>query len=128
MDIVIKSSAVAVIAALCILLIKKSNQELALTVSIAVTAVICFAAVGMISEVVELVRYAIDCTGLSEAVFMPIIKCTGIAMIVHISTGLCRDAGQSSIASSIEVAGSAAALFTALPLIRSLLNMIGGLI
>ena len=121
MDIVIKAAAAAMIAVLCILLIKKSNQELALAAAIAVTAVICFAAVGMISEVIELLRYAIECTGLSAAVFMPVLKCAGIAIVVHISTGFCKDAGQNSIA-------SAAALFTALPLIRSLLDTIGGLI
>ncbi len=128
MDIVIKAAAAAMIAVLCILLIKKSNQELALAAAIAVTAVICFAAVGMISEVIELLRYAIECTGLSAAVFMPVLKCAGIAIVVHISTGFCKDAGQNSIASALEIVGSAAALFTALPLIRSLLDTIGGLI
>lgn len=128
MDIAIRSAATAMIAVLCILLIKKSNQELALAAAIAVTAVICFAAAGMISEAIELLRYAIECSGLSSAVFMPILKCAGIAIIVHMSTGFCKDAGQNSIASALEITGSAAALFTALPLIRSLLDTIGGLI
>ena len=125
MDIVIKAAAIAVVSALCILLIKKSNQELA---ALAAAAVICFAAVRLFESILELVRYTILQTGLSSALFLPIIKCVGIAVVVKVASGLCKDAGQSGIASALEMLGSAAALFTALPLIYSLLETSGGLI
>lgn len=128
MDIVIKAAAIAVVSALCILLIKKSNQELGLAAALAAAAVICFAAVRLFDSILELVRYTILQTGLSSALFLPIIKCVGIAVVVKITSGLCKDAGQSGIASALEMLGSAAALFTALPLIYSLLETIGGLI
>lgn len=128
MDIVIKAAAIAVVSALCILLIKKSNQELGLAAALAAAAVICFAAVRLFESILELVRYTILQTGLSSALFLPIIKCVGIAVVVKIASGLCKDAGQSGIASALEMLGSAAALFTALPLIYSLLETIGGLI
>ena len=116
MEIVIKASAIAAVSALCILLIKKNNGEIGL------------AAAQLFGSIIELVRYAIGQTGLSSALFMPIIKCVGIAIIVKIVSGLCKDAGQSGIASSLEMLGSAAALFTAIPIISSLLETIGGLI
>ena len=128
MDIVIKAAAIAVVSALCILLIKKSNQELGLAAALAAAAVICFAAVRLFESILELVRYTILQTGLSSALFLPIIKCVGIAVVVNVTSGLCKDAGQSGIASALERLGSAAALFTALPLIYSLLETIGGLI
>ncbi len=128
MDIVIKAAAIAVVSALCILLIKKSNQELGLAAALAAAAVICFAAVRLFESILELVRYTILQTGLSSALFLPIIKCVGIAVVVNVTSGLCKDAGQSGIASALEMLGSAAALFTALPLIYSLLETIGGLI
>lgn len=128
MEIVIKAAAIAIISALCILLIKKSNQEIALASALAAAAVICFASVWLLESVLELVRYAISQTGLSSALFLPILKCVGIAIVVKVTTALCKDAGQSGIASAVEMLGSAAALFTALPLISSLLETIGGLI
>ena len=127
MEIVIKASAIAAVSAICILLIKKNNGEIGLAVAIAAAAVICFAA-ALFGSIMELVRYAIGQTGLSSALFMPIIKCVGIAIIVKIGSGLCKDAGQSGIASSLEMLGSAAALFTAIPVISSLLETIDGLI
>lgn len=128
MDIVIRASAIAVISALCILLIQKSNREMALAAAIAAAAVICLSSVQLFSGLMELIRRTIEQTGLSSALFIPVLKCVGIAMIVRLSSGLCRDAGQSGIASSMELLGSAAALFTALPLFGSLLDTIGGLI
>lgn len=128
MDIVIKCAAVGIIAALCALLIKKSNQEIGLAVAIAASAVICVAAAELFSGIFELIHYAIKNTGLSSAIFMPIVKCVGIAIIVNISASLCKDAGQAGIASAVELAGSAAAVFTALPLLQSLIEIIGELV
>ena len=128
MDIVIKGAAVGIIAALCALLIKKSNQEMGLVAAIAATAVICIAAAELFGSVFDVIHYAISRTGLSSAVFMPIVKCVGIAIVVNISASLCKDAGQSGIASTVDLLGAASAVFTALPLIKSLLEMIGELV
>lgn len=128
MEIVIKASAVALISALCILLIRKSNQEIGLAVAALATVVICFASVSLFESIIELVRHAAEQAGIGSVLFFPIIKCVGIAIIVKITSGLCKDAGQSGIASAVEMLGSAAALFTALPLVSSLLETIGGLI
>ena len=128
MDIVIKGAAVGIIAALCALLIKKSNQEMGLVAAIAATAVICIAAAELFGSIFDVIHYAISRTGLSSAVFMPIVKCVGIAIVVNISASLCKDAGQSGISSAVDLLGAAAAVFTALPLIKSLLEMIGELV
>ena len=128
MDIVIKGAAVGIISALCALLIKKSNQEIGLVIAIAASAVICVAAAELFGSISDLIRYAISKSGLSSAIFLPIIKCVGIAIIVNISASLCKDAGQAGIASAVDVLGAAAAVFTALPLIKSLIEIIGELV
>lgn len=128
MDIVIKGAAVGIISALCALLIKKSNQEIGLVIAIAASAVICIAAAELFGSISDLIRYAISKSGLSSAIFLPIIKCVGIAIIVNISASLCKDAGQAGIASAVDILGAAAAVFTALPLIKSLIEIIGELV
>ena len=37
---------------------------------------------------------------------------------------LCRDAGESALASTVETAGTVCALLTALPLLREMMNML----
>lgn len=128
MDIVIKAAAAAIILSVCILLVNKSNKELGITVALATSAIMLFPAMKMLGSIIELFNNAIEFTGLTPALFMPILKCTGIAIVVRLSTGLCKDAGQGSIASALELIGTAAALYTALPVITSLMDTINGLI
>ena len=51
-----------------------------------------------------------------------------ISILTMIGANLCKDAGQGSTASSIEIAGVVAALYAALPLLNTFLKMIGELI
>ena len=52
----------------------------------------------------------------------------GIGIIAKIGADACRDAGSAGTASAVEFAGVVAALFTALPLMRTLLKMMEALI
>jgi stage III sporulation protein AD len=127
MEIASKAAVLGAVAACAALLIKKSNPELAFALSAAVTACICAAAIKLMSSVISVVREAVDFSGLSPAIFSPVLKCTAICIIAKISADMCRDASQSGAASAVELAGSAAALFTALPLLETLMKMAGGL-
>ena len=122
MELVIKASAVALISAVCCLLIKKGNAETAYLLSVLAAVLICTVSVGLFREIAELINDAIGKTSLSPAVYAPVFKCAGIAVTVRIIGGLCKDAGQSATASAIEYLGAAAAVFTALPLMRMMLD------
>ena len=128
MEIVIKAAALALIAAVCALLIKKSNPEISFAVAVIAAAVICAAAAPAIGEIKSFAQDIVGKTQISPAVFLPVIKCVGIALVVKLSGELCRDAGQSAAASALEYLGCAAALITALPLVRSMLGVLEGLI
>ena len=66
--------------------------------------------------------------GLSPAVLAPVLKTVGIAILTRIAAELCRDAGEGGIAAAAETAGAAAAVLTALPLLRAVLSTITGLL
>ena len=51
-------------------------------------------------------------------------KTVGIALVVKMGDGLCRDAGESALAAALEFAGTVCALLTALPLLRAVLELI----
>ena len=48
----------------------------------------------------------------------------GIALVVKIGTGLCKDAGAAALASAVEIAGAVCALLAALPLLEKALSLI----
>ena len=69
-----------------------------------------------------------DTAGLSPAVLAPVVKTVGIAVLTRVSAELCRDAKEGGIAAFVETAGAAAALLVSLPLLKTVLSMVTGLL
>jgi len=128
MEFVIKAAMLAIVTGLIALLIKKSNPEIALLLAIAAVISLLVMSAEIISKVKESIVAAVGVSNISPAVITPVLKCVGIGIISRIATDICKDAGQSSIASAVELVGVASALYISMPLMRSLLQVIGGLL
>jgi Stage III sporulation protein AC/AD protein family. len=128
MEFVIKAAMLAIVTGLIALLIKKSNPEIALLLAIAAVISLLVMSAEIISKVKESIVAAVGVSNISPAVITPVLKCVGIGIISRIATDICKDAGQSSIASAVELVGVASALYISMPIMRSLLQMIGGLL
>lgn len=128
METMLKVGAVAVIAALCAVMVKGTARQLAMVLSLAAAAVILGLALGALEDVVAMAEDLRDMAGLSPAVVAPVIKTVGIAILTHIAAQVCKDAGEGGIAAVTETAGSALALCTALPLLRAVLDTVEGLL
>ncbi|GHU60660.1 stage III sporulation protein AD [Clostridia bacterium] len=124
MDEILKISAVAVTAALAGLVVKKGGSEFAILLGLAAVAAITALMFTTASGVIAFLKKLSELAGLSPAVLSPLIKTLGIAILAKIASDTCRDAGQSSVASGVELAGTVAAIYVALPLLSSVLEMI----
>ena len=127
MEILLKAAVVGAASALLTLVIKKSNPEMALLLSLTAGCVIVIFALRFIGRTREVIDTAAQTAGLSPAVIAPVLKCVGIGVITRLCCDICKDADAGAIASSVELAGAAAALYIALPLLQTLLQMISGL-
>lgn len=127
MTILLKAAAIAIAGAIITLLLKRSAPELGLAMSIAVSLLCAVLAMELVSGLGEILTLVQSETGLSPAVTGPVLKCVGIGIVTRLSADMCKDAGQSAIASAVELCGTGCALVTALPLIQSLLRMISEL-
>lgn len=128
MSLIIKAAAAAILGCVCVLLIKERNGSGAYALSICVAVLLCIAALSLFGEIFELINSLISRSRLSPAIFLPVIKCMGIGIVVSVVSSLCRDAGQSSTAAAFEYLGATAAVFTALPLIKAMLDALEGLL
>ena len=95
MDILLKISAVGVAASVMAMVLKKNSPEIALLLTVATVSLIMFAAVEVISEVLEFLRTILEYTSLSEDIFGIVLKAVAIAIITKIASDVCKDAGQS---------------------------------
>ena len=124
---VIKAAALAVVGTLCALVIRRSNAEIAAVLSMSVCAAAVWFALGLIEPILDFLSRARALTGLSAAIFSPVLKCVGVALTCRTAADLCRDGGQSAMAGAVELIGAVGALYVSLPLLGTLLDMLGAL-
>ncbi len=124
---VVKAAVLAVTGTLCALLIRRSNAELAAVLAMAVCAAAAWLTLGLLEPVLDFVGRAQKLSGLSGAVLAPVLKCVGLALTCRVAADLCRDGGQSAMAGAVELAGAVGALYVSLPLLGTLLDMLGDL-
>ncbi|MEL4106213.1 stage III sporulation AC/AD family protein [Oscillospiraceae bacterium WX1] len=127
MAILIKVAAIAVAGTVLALVIRKNSPELALMLTVSLALVALYLAFDTIKSVTDFVLSLSDMALISPAVLSIVFKAVGISIITKLSADVCRDAGQSSVASGVELAGSFAALYLALPLFETVITMIQSL-
>ena len=124
----VKIAAIAVAAALCAVVVKKNVAELGMVLALCAGAIILSCSLGALEGVKELMDTLADTAGLTPAVLAPVVKTVGIAVLTRVSAELCRDAKEGGIAAFVETAGAAAALLVSLPLLKTVLSMVTGLL
>lgn len=127
MELLLKTSSVAILAIVAGVLVKKTNPELSLLLSITVVTMILLAAIG-VSDGLRSLRQAVKLLYDDSEIYISVIfRCLGVALITKIASDMCRDASQSAIASALEISGTVCALSLVMPLLMNLLDVIGGL-
>ena len=124
MDAIVKGAAVGITAAVVGLVLKKTNPEQALLLAVAACAAVLAGAFVSASEIISFADDVAGESGLSGELVAPVLKCTGIAIVSKLSSDICRDAGASSAAGAIELAGSAAGIAVSIPILRAVLNAV----
>ena len=99
--------------------LKKHTPELALLLAVAVCAAAALAAVRGVREVWAFLEDLLAAVEISSTLFLPLLKTAGIAVVTRIGADLCRDAGESAVASAVEMAGAMGALLAVLPLMQA---------
>ena len=90
--------------------------------------VVALALAGVVKELLAFLGELGSASGVSADLFVPLYKTIGIALVVQVGGNLCRDAGESALASVVETAGTLCALLAALPLLRAVLDTVTGLL
>ena len=115
---------IGVVATILILVIKRHSPETAVQVSILTGIVIFILIASKLSAVIDLLKNYADKADIKPIYFTIVLKITGIAYIAEFGAEVCRDAGEGSIASKIELVGKITIIVMAVPIISSLLDLI----
>lgn len=123
MDIV-KVVAFAFIALTIVLILRKENGTLAIQVSTVVGTLIFLFMVSKITAVLQLVQQLALKANIDYVYINTVFKILGISYLASFCAEICRDAGESSIASKVEFAGKIFILVLAIPILMAVLQSI----
>lgn len=125
---VIKIVCISIFAVIMIIILKNYRPEMALVLSIITGIGIMLYAIYKMSSVINVLKDLVSKSGVNTDFLLIIIKVIGIAYIVEFGKNVCIDAGQSSIATKLEMAGKVVIVVLTIPLISSLVNVLVGLV
>ena len=119
--------AACIVSAVAVLFLKQHRPELAMLLSAAAGALVLVALVSPTLQIAASLGERLSGAGLSE-IFKVLLKVMGICYLTDFAADLCRDFGQSSLASKVELAGKISVIGLCLPLVDTLLSITDKLI
>ena len=113
-----------IIATIIITVLKAQRPEIALQVSILTGVVIFILIANKLSAVISLLSSYSRRTNIDMSYLTVLLKIIGIAYISEFGAEVCKDAGETAIASKIELAGKVTIIILAVPIVTSLLDLL----
>ncbi len=125
---IFKIAGIGIAAAVFAVFIKGWKPELAMQVSLVATIIILASVLPYLKVVVDMLRDISNQAGIESGYLVVVLKVIGIAYVAQFASELCRDAGESAIASKIEVGGKIIIITISMPIIYSLLEIVNEII
>ena len=124
----ISVGAFCLVGTLISLILKQYCSEQSMSVTIAVCAGVMVLFVIMFEAPIAEISEIFEMAGIAESYISIVFKTVAICCITHITAEICRDSGESAIASAAELWGRGAVLVLGLPIFRAFLQLIEKLI
>ncbi len=125
---ILKISAIALTGVILAALLKSLNKEISLYVILATAVVILITVLGKVSEIFSFIENIYDNITYGREFFPVIIKVLIIAYITDFTAQLCKDAGEGTIGSKVELAGKVIIFYVAMPILTAILELINVLL
>jgi len=107
----------ALIVTILSVVLKQIRPEIALQLSILAGASIFILIINKIRVVVDLLQTLADQANISSYYLLIILKIVGVAYLAEFGAQICRDAGESALATKIELAAKVGVIILAIPII-----------
>lgn len=117
-----------IISVSLIIILKNQKPEMALMCVVTASIIMLLFIVDELTSVIELLNRLIENSSININFLKIILKVVGISYIVEFGKNICNDAGESSIANKIEIAGKVIIISLSIPIITSLLEIVSTII
>ena len=121
---IVKIIGIALIALIIIILLKQYRPEFAIYVSILTGFLILLLVMDKLEGIITILQQFTTNTSLNSEFLALLIKITGIAFLAEFAVSVCKDSGESEIASKIEIGSKIIIIAISIPILSSLLEVI----
>ena len=121
---IIKIIGVGLIALIIIIIVKQYRPEFTMYVSVAAGTIILLLVMDKLSSIIDLLTNLANKTSVNNEFIFLLIKITGIAILTEFASSVCKDSGETAIASKVDMGGKIIIIAMSIPIIASLLETI----
>ena len=121
---IVKIIGIGLVALILIIILKQYKPEFTIYVSLIAGALILVVIFAKISGIIELINSLSSKVSLHREFITLLIKITGIAILTEFSVSICKDTGETAIASKVDMGGKVIMVSMSVPIIAGLLETI----
>lgn len=121
---IIKIIGIAFIAVIIIVILKQYRPEFAIYASIIAGVLILTLASGTLSGIINMINSISSKTNINSDFLVILIKITGIAILTEFAVSICKDSGESAIASKVDIGGKIIIISMSIPIINALIDTV----
>lgn len=119
---IIKIIGVGFVAVIIAVILKQYRPEFTIYVSILAGVIILLMLTDKLNDIINLINNIASKTNINTQYLKILIKITGIAILSEFAVSVCKDAGESAIASKVDVGGKVLIISLSIPIIQALLQ------
>lgn len=123
-----KIVAIAFIAVIIIGIIKEQRPEFTIYASIIAGAIILYFVFEELTPIVSVLQNLSSKMGVTSEFFGILLKITGISYLTEFGANVCKDSGETAIASKVELAGKVLIIGISIPILTTLMDTLVKLI
>ncbi len=121
---IIKIIGIGLIAVIIVIILKQYKPEFTVYISICAGAIILGLVMTRISGIIQLLTELSNKVSDTNGFLTVLIKITGIAFLTEFAVSICKDSGESAIASKVDLGGKVIIISMSIPIISALLETI----
>ena len=128
MEEIIKIIAIGLISLVIIIILKQYKPEFTIYASVIAGVIILFMVLNRLEGIINLLKSISIKSGINNQFLELLLKITGIAFLAEFAINICKDAGETAIASKIEIGCKVIIVSMSIPIFSCLLEIITKLI
>ena len=119
---IIKIIGIGLVALILIIILKQYKPEFTIYVSLLAGALILALIFSKISGIIELINNLTNKISIHKEFVTLLVKITGIAILTEFAVSICKDSGETAIASKVDMGGKVIMVSMTIPIMAGLLE------